>query len=521
MARSFVARQEERLLQSEVRQVALVGDTSFAALFANVDGLLGPVAGSHSSALQGVVGAVAAAEAAFGARAAVYVRDRRALGGFRAVAAAGGGLAARGPAPPTVAAALSSALAAADQLVPPTVPSAVTYTDGRTTGGFARAVEPGSDEVLWFGFRVDPFHDTSLLSTGAVPFSQLRLAVYGSARPDPATLLLTTSRRLASGPMTAQAWMPVGTARWWLVAEARTPLVGGVASAAPWVVLVLGVAMALVLGCVVDVLVRRHRYATKLVDDRTAALQVSLGELQAAQGELVRGERLAALGEMATVVGQTLRNPLTATTNALHLLRLGLHEPGIGGFDRHLTMAEREVARAVSLADDLTGLVRLRRPERRPVDLVDVVHGVVETTPAPPHVVLRVAGDRCPVLADPDQLSDVVAHLLAHAFRAVRDGGTVAVRVEVEEDRAMLVVDDSGPGIDEGAVDRLFEPFSPARAQGTGLGLAIVRRLVEAHAGQVRAANRPGGGLRVEVVLPTTSPPDAELVGSPTGAATP
>lgn len=529
LARSFVARQEQRLLRSEARQVALVGEASFAALFGNVDAVLTPLAGSRSGALQAEVGAVAAAEPAFGVQAAVYVPEAGTDGGFRALVAAGPGLVPGQAAAPATRAALASALEVGDQLVPPTVPSAVVHRDGHTTGGFARAVGPGSDEVLWFGFRVDPFHDTMLFSAGSVPFGQLRVALYASPGPDPRTLVLSTGRSLPAGAGVAEAPVEVGTARWLLAVEARSPLVGGMAAAAPWIVLVLGVAMAMVLGGVVEVLVRRHRYAARLVEERTAALRVSLADLQAAQGELVRGERLAALGEMATVVGQELRNPLTAVTNALHLLHLGLGERQIAGFDRHLTMAERQVARAVSLADDLTGLVRLRPPERRPVDLVDVVHGAVETTPAPPHVVLRVTGDRCSVLADADQLSDVVTHLLTHAYRAVRDGGTVAVHVAATDGAATLIVDDSGPAIDEGAVDRLFEPFAPARAQGTGLGLAIVRQLVEAHGGHVGAGNRPGGGLRIEVVLPAVpsevapegpvdpvDPFDPDAVGPPT-----
>ena len=105
---------------------------------------------------------------------------------------------------------------------------------------------------------------------------------------------------------------------------------------------------------------RRQRYANALVEQRTA-------ELLASQEALVRSERLSAVGQMTTVVGHELRNPLGAVMNALYMLRRSLDNPAAA--EPHLAVAERQTARAVNLAQDLTAYMREREPELASIDL--------------------------------------------------------------------------------------------------------------------------------------------------------
>ncbi|HEX3392997.1 MAG TPA: HAMP domain-containing sensor histidine kinase [Acidimicrobiales bacterium] len=107
--------------------------------------------------------------------------------------------------------------------------------------------------------------------------------------------------------------------------------------------------------------------------------------------------------------------------------------------------------------------------------------------------------------ADPDRLAQVVANLVENAMKFARTA--IAVGAEATAGRVRLWVDDDGPGIAEGDLARVFEPFfqstrTPSRQVGTGLGLAIVHELVEAMGGTVQAAAGSGGGTRVVVSLP-------------------
>jgi two-component system sensor histidine kinase HydH len=259
-------------------------------------------------------------------------------------------------------------------------------------------------------------------------------------------------------------------------------------------------------GGTVEILVRRQRYAAHQVAERTADLERSLRELHAAQDALVRGERLSALGEMASVVGHELRNPLTAVTNALYLIRREMGDDTSESLEGHLTMAERETDKAAMLASDLTAFVRPREPVLEAVVLGDVVNEVMESTPPPPSVDVEVALQPQVLQADRHQMAEVVTNLVTNAYQAVSDGGSVHVGVDTEGGQVALVVEDDGPGINPEAQERLFEPFFTTKPAGTGLGLAIVRRLVEAHGGTISVRNVEPHGARVEVLLPVDAP---------------
>jgi len=338
---------------------------------------------------------------------------------------------------------------------------------------------------------IDPFVATT--ATQAAPFRALEAAVYSSPRPRASQLILANTRSLPLRGTTSEVRVPVGTATWWLLATAKNPLAGGFPNAAPYVVIAFGLLLALAVGSTVEVVVRRQRYASDLVDRRTA-------ELLASQEALVRSERLSAMGQMTTVVGHELRNPLGAVMNALYMLRRTLGDPAAA--EPHLAVAERQTTRAVSLAQDLTSYMREKEPELMPLVLRDVLDDVLEAAPQPPNieVVLNIASVE--LSADTKQLAQILTNLITNAYQAMPDGGSLRIAARPESDTVVISVEDSGVGIDESLVERLFEPFFSTKAEGTGLGLAIVRRLTEAHGGQITIENGRISGVVVTVRLP-------------------
>ena len=318
-----------------------------------------------------------------------------------------------------------------------------------------------------------------------------------------------------------------------MAASPRGSLIGTVASTAPLLILLLGLLVAVLVGGALQVLVLRQRYALALVHERTAALDQSLTELRQAQDALVRQERLSAVGEMASVVGHELRNPLTAVNNALYLVRLSLGAQLPSMAEQNLTLAEREVAKAASLAADLTAFVRPRELSAEPFELTQVIEEVLETLPPPPGVELHRSLQEVTVVADRLQVAEVLTNLVENAYQAVvaalglrlpeevavgaeRSGaggdgdtsaasaprGAVTVGVAAEGDEVVITVVDTGAGLQGEASDRAFEPFFTTKSTGTGLGLAIVQRIVDAHHGSVTIGAGAEGGARLTVRLP-------------------
>jgi signal transduction histidine kinase len=338
---------------------------------------------------------------------------------------------------------------------------------------------------------LDPFVATT--ATQAAPFHVLNAAVYATRTPATSQLVLANTRVLPLTGSTVAAPVAVGASKWWLVAEAKSPLAGRFPNAAPWVVLIFVLLLALAVGAVIEVVVRRQRYANALVEVRTA-------ELLASQEALVRGERLSAVGQMTTVVGQELRNPLGAVMNALYMLRRSLNDPAAA--ESHLAVAERQTARAVNLAQDLTAYMREREPELAPMELREVLEEVFEATPKPPNVAVVEDVEPVRLNADSKQIAQILTNLVDNAYQAMPGGGSLRIAARTEGDTAIITIEDSGEGIDPEMVERFFEPFFTTRSDGTGLGLAIVRRLIEGHGGQISIDNGPSGGAIVTVRLP-------------------
>jgi signal transduction histidine kinase len=326
-------------------------------------------------------------------------------------------------------------------------------------------------------------------------FPNLNFALYASSKASPNQIIITTAKTPFSGTV-VKTTVPVGTSKWLVETSATAPLAGTWPNAFPWIMLVAGLTLAVVLGVLVTVLGRRERYAQELVAERTA-------DLEMAQEEIVHRERLSAVGEMATMIGHELRNPLGAAINGLYLVRhnLGDHmEPPV---QRGLDLAERETQRAAALADDLTAYMRERRPALEHIPLGTAVDEVLEATPPPAGIEVRVENRDVAVDADSAQLTQMLNNCVTNAYQAMPEGGLVTVGAAASDGHVEILVDDTGPGFEPSTEFRAFDPFFTTKAQGTGLGLAIVQRVAEAHGGSVSLENRDAGGARVVIRLPS------------------
>ncbi|MGH9028750.1 MAG: sensor histidine kinase, partial [Acidimicrobiales bacterium] len=257
----------------------------------------------------------------------------------------------------------------------------------------------------------------------------------------------------------------------------------------------VGLLLAVFVGATTQTQSRRKTYAEAVAAERTS-------ELVASQQELVRAERLAAVGELATVVGHELRNPLGASTNALFLARQRIGADPDPNVDRHLTMVETQIGRAVALCEDLTSYVRQREPRRADLEVCPLVDEVLELTPPPPGTQVNVDADGAIVSADASMILRVVTNLVTNAYQAMPEGGSLTIEASTSDGFDVITFADSGEGIDPEVAEKLFNPFFTTKTEGTGLGLPIVQRIVEAHQGTISIENVPTGGAVVTVRLP-------------------
>ena len=218
--------------------------------------------------------------------------------------------------------------------------------------------------------------------------------------------------------------------------------------------------------------------------------------------------------EFTANASHELRTPLTVIRASVADLRRNRKQP-VEKVGEALDDIDAEVSHLTALVEDLLLLARTDSGalalERVALDLADVAAeaaGPLTPVAAERGVQLEVDPRPAPVDADPVRLRQLVTILTDNALAHSPAGTTVTVRVRPEGGQAVLTVDDEGPGVREEDLPRLFERFwraDNAPAGGTGLGLSIAAWIVAAHGGTISAANRPEGGARFEVRLPTAA----------------
>lgn len=238
--------------------------------------------------------------------------------------------------------------------------------------------------------------------------------------------------------------------------------------------------------------------------------------------DISREQELAETREQLTeMIVHDLRSPLTTILGSLRLLERDLtdrHRSDVS--DQALTVSRRSVNQMLGLVDSLLDIARLESGEL-PLTLedFDLQNLLLELTSAYVHeaneqgIILNVAQSSRPMLirADREKLRRVIANLVDNALKFTPSGGSIEVRADHNDGRAILTVIDNGPGIPADLREHIFERFAQVpgvagRRRGTGLGLAFARLAVEAHGGKIWVEEAPNGGSLFRFELPTDGP---------------
>ncbi len=233
--------------------------------------------------------------------------------------------------------------------------------------------------------------------------------------------------------------------------------------------------------------------------------------MQESEREALRAEQLAAVGQLAAGLAHEIRNPLTSMKTIVQLAEA----PGDLS-SRDLEILEEEINRLEQAVQTFCDFARPPQAEKREVGLDDLLaqpaalfsrrsrqQGVVFEY-RPPRDALR-------LVADTNQVRQVVLNLLLNALEATGRGGRIQLQAtsggeQGVNGRVLIRITDTGEGLPEHLGDRIFDPFVSTKETGIGLGLSICRRIIEDHAGEIAAENRPEGGAAFCICLPRQQP---------------
>jgi two-component system sensor histidine kinase PilS (NtrC family) len=247
-----------------------------------------------------------------------------------------------------------------------------------------------------------------------------------------------------------------------------------------------------------------------------------LTDMKKLEAELRLKDRMAAVGELSAGIAHEIRNPLAAIAGSVQVLKKS----------SSLTSQEQRLMSIVlkeseRLNKTIAEFLRFVRPQEKLPRAFDIAVTLDETLDLlansselrPDHEIRRrIEPPSFSIVGDGDQIRQVFWNLARNAVQAMPNGGTLSVSTLVDADDYHILFSDSGRGMSDIDVQRLFQPFRTSFPSGTGLGMAISYRIVQEHSGRIDVVSRPGSGTTITVSLPVVQRPQIGTVTEPVAA---
>ena len=234
---------------------------------------------------------------------------------------------------------------------------------------------------------------------------------------------------------------------------------------------------------------------------------VDITERKQMEAHLAEAQRLATIGQAAAMVGHDLRNPLQSTLTTLYLARNLLNSGKAAETKEALELLrglDSQIYYMDKIVSDLQDYARPVGANFVAMDLSEIIHESISDTKIPEHVQVStsIQGDHSKTTLDPSVLRRVLSNLFLNAAQAMPNGGKLTITALTQPQLTTISVQDTGCGIAQENLEKIFNPFFTTKAQGQGLGLAVCRRLVEAQGGTITVKSELGKGSTFTVTIP-------------------
>jgi signal transduction histidine kinase len=210
-------------------------------------------------------------------------------------------------------------------------------------------------------------------------------------------------------------------------------------------------------------------------------------------------DKLIHIGELTSRITHDMRNPLTVIINYSMLIRKNSKNKLDKKSLDQLSLIEDEARKMYHQIEDVLNYVKLPPLKLENYSLHDILKKVIESVEGSDNVEIHLPKNNPNMVCDIDKLEIVFVNLITNAIEAMNGVGTIDISARTEKDQMVIEVEDTGPGISDENLSRIFEPLFTTKESGTGLGLASCKNIIERHQGTISVENNP---TRVIIRLP-------------------
>lgn len=236
--------------------------------------------------------------------------------------------------------------------------------------------------------------------------------------------------------------------------------------------------------------------------------------------QLLHTERLAAIGEMSAKVAHEIKNPLSAISLNTELLHDEINSYNGGSTkeaDDMIQSIMKEIDRLTEISEEYLQFARFPRLELKPVSVNDMLSKLTKFLKKEMfqrNIILEesYAADLPEVLLDKNQIRQAFLNIFKNSFEAMPEGGRLYISTEVSDDNVTVCISDTGSGIAEEDIQKIFDPFYSSKVDGTGLGLALTKKTIEVHGGEMFCESTVGVGTTIHLVFQAKNGKE-EIVG--------
>jgi signal transduction histidine kinase len=237
-------------------------------------------------------------------------------------------------------------------------------------------------------------------------------------------------------------------------------------------------------------------------EQRSQELEETLEKVQSIQQDLIKSEKFATIGRLASSVAHELRNPLAAIKNISYFLSK------MGTFSdpkpkQMVGMLSSEVQRANKIITDLLDYSRTKKLNKLSIDIVSFINKVIPAVTLPTNIKVTTNLEKFDVVLDPDKITQVLINLITNARDAMPpEGGEINISAKKTDKYCEIYVKDNACGMSEETLSHLFEPLFTTKLKGIGLGLPIVKEIIDAHQGKITVTSKKNVGTTFKIELP-------------------